>query len=238
MDNVIGYRRHAEVTHNANDQEHLISHTSSTEISVSLLGDLGKIDLEHIFLDLTDDATENIGHRQPKEYIEVSGKPYSQGMLKAIKNGNPKNQWAKNGQDHQLKSSQRIYAECSSLKQDLQNLAHPLPDRIPEIIGCLVHRKFYVVSDPIQNPLISGIIAMGIFIPFRPITITKLADVHLPGRGFLDRFLLFFQKQFYRPVRMLYHCRGSSNHRLHHAVDQRQHQGKGHNTEADHKRPE
>ena len=73
MHNVICNGWDCEITGYPNDQENQISRICGTEKGIAEIFDLANIQYQHLFLYFTDNGTENICYRQPKEDIDVPG---------------------------------------------------------------------------------------------------------------------------------------------------------------------
>ena len=86
MNNVAGNTWNSEVANNTDDHENQIRSIGRIKKSVSVLIDLLNIHLQHILLDLADNASENIRDRKPKKNIDIAGDPYRERMVQSIEN--------------------------------------------------------------------------------------------------------------------------------------------------------
>src|SRR5690606_15553714 len=91
---------------------------------VPVPGHLLYIDLEHVFLNLGDNAPENVGDRKPKEYADVSGQPDCERVLETIKDSKTKYQGAENCQNYQVKCPESIDAKRCSFVNNMKDFRH------------------------------------------------------------------------------------------------------------------
>ena len=90
MNNIVRDTRHGEVPDDSHHQENQVGGVIRAEKSIAILGDLLNVYPQHVFLNLREDGSEDVSHRQPKENIDVAGNPNGKRVLRPSKTDNPK----------------------------------------------------------------------------------------------------------------------------------------------------
>src|SRR5690606_35543402 len=127
---------------------------------------------EHVLLNLADDGPEDVGHRQPQEYADVSGHPYGERVLESIKDRKAKHEWPEDRQHNQVKCSEGVDAKRGRFIQDVQYFRHPLFDGITKVVGRLSHSKLDIITDTIEDSFVCSI-WMRVAIPFVAVSLTS-----------------------------------------------------------------
>src|SRR6266542_3410384 len=142
-------------------------------------------------------------------------------MLKSVKDGNTKYQWAQYGKHDQMKCSHGVDAKCSSLVEYVEHFAHPFFDRVAEIVRRLCHSKFDVITDAFKYTFTASIliIRMCILVPFITVATPCFAHIHLPYICLFDRFFFLLQQYCNRFIGIFYHRCCSGNRWLHYSIN-------------------
>ena len=81
MHDVIRYRGNGKISDDTNDEKDDVTRIRSAEECIAIHIDLLNVDAEHVLLDLSNDASEDVCYREPEEDIDIAGKPDSKGMM-------------------------------------------------------------------------------------------------------------------------------------------------------------
>lgn len=81
MNNVIGNRGNCKVSDDTNDQKNDVPCIRSTKERIAIHFNLFDINPQHVLLYLGNDASEDVGHREPQKNIDVAGYPNHKRIL-------------------------------------------------------------------------------------------------------------------------------------------------------------
>ncbi|MNE57318.1 hypothetical protein D3C80_1522720 [compost metagenome] len=65
MNDVVGNRRNGKISDDTNDHKNEVGYIGCAEERVAIILYLRDVYCQHVFLNFTDDAAKDVGHRQP-----------------------------------------------------------------------------------------------------------------------------------------------------------------------------
>lgn len=83
------------------------------------------IQLDHLLLDLGDQHAEQVGHRQPKEDMDIVREPMAKAAFQTRIDREGKGQRSQDGQDDQVERPHGVDTKPRRFEERLQDLGHP-----------------------------------------------------------------------------------------------------------------
>ena len=123
MNNVARDGWNGEIPNNCNQKENQVGRVCFSKKGVRVAA--CRLELHHIKLNLRGDRTEYIGHRQPHKYIDVTGKPLPEGMLKSVKYTEPKSDGSKDRQHNQFERPDGVNAKGCAFVEEFKDFCNP-----------------------------------------------------------------------------------------------------------------